>query len=216
MSSSGTYAYNPEIAEFCDEAFERAGIDPKGVTAEHLFSARRSLNLMFSNWATRGVHLFAIDEQTQTLTDGTASYNAATGTLAILECVVRRSTTDTPVERISREQYHMIPDKTAEGLPSQIYFDRRTLTYKLWQVPENSTDVLRYFRLRRLQDATAASETLDVPYYWFDALAAGLAARLAAKFNFERFGKLHDLAEDAFLLAKEEDRERGDFSMVPA
>lgn len=210
MSSSNTYTYAPEIGEFTDEAYERAQIDPAGLTARHARSARRSLNLMFSAWANEGVHLFAVDEQTQTLTDGGPSYSAATGTLAILEAVIRRSGIDTPVTRISREDYHMIPDKTVEGMPSQVYFDRAAGTYYLWNVPENSTDVLRYYRLRRLQDVTAASETPDVPYRWYEALAAGLAARLAGKFAKPLENDLVLKAADALAKAKREDRERVD------
>ena len=170
------------------------------------------MNLMFADWANEGVLLFAVDEQTQTLTDGTASYSVASGTLAMLEMVIRRSSVDTPVTKIGREQYHLIPNKTNEGLPSMLYLDRKAGTYYLWSTPENSTDVLRYWRLRRLQDVTAGSETPDVPYRWFEALASGLAARLALKFAPEKFALLEKLAAGALQRAKAEDRERTDTS----
>lgn len=214
MASSGTYAYAPDIAEFVDEAFERAGIDPATLTGKHLRSARRSLNLMFAEWANRSVHLFAIDEQTQTVTQGLESYTATTGTLAMLEVVVRRSGVDTPVHRISRADYHAIPNKTKQGLPTQLYFDRKTGTYKLWNVPENSTDVIRYYRLRQLQDVTAGQETPDVPYRWYEALAAGLAAKVSLKFNKQVYGMLKAEAEEKFAQAKLEDRERVDTSFT--
>lgn len=214
MASSGTYALNYEVAEVCDEAWERVGVDPATLTMRHSRSARRSLNLLFSRWATKGARLFAIDEQTQTLTDGTVSYTAATGTLAILEGVIRRSGVDTPVHHISREQYHLIPNKTNEGLPSQVYLDRRTGTYYLWNVPENSTDVFRYYRMRRLQDVTTAQETLDVPYHWFEAVASGLAENLSIKFAPDRYTGLKAMADERFYEAKQEDRERVDTSVT--
>ena len=215
MSTSGTYTFSPEISEFVDEALERAGIDPATAKMRHMRSARRSLNLMFADWANEGVLLFAVDEQTQTLTDGDPSYAVASGTLAMLDMVIRRSSVDTEVSKISREQYHLIPNKTNEGLPSMLYLDRNAGIYYLWATPENSTDVLRYWRLRRIQDVTAGSETADVPYRWFEALASGLAARLALKFAPEKFALLEKLAAGALQRAKSEDRERTDtaFSM---
>lgn len=214
MASSGTYTWNPETEDIVSEAFERCGVDPATLTMRHPRSARRSLNLLFSQWATKGARLFAIDEQTQTLTDGTVSYTAATGTLAILEGVIRRSGVDTPVHHISREQYHLIPNKTNEGLPSQVYLDRRTGIYYLWNVPENSTDIFRYYRMRRLQDVTTAQETFDVPYHWFEAVASGLAAKLAEKFAPDREAKLIAKAEMRLQEAITEDRERVDTSVT--
>lgn len=213
MASSGTYAYAPEVAEFVDEAFERCLIDPATLTGRHLRSARRSLNLMFVDWANDGVRLFMLDEQTQALADGDPSYAPATGTLTIFDAFVRRSGIDTPVYRISREEYAAIPDKTLEGLPTQLFFDRKAGFYYLWNVPENSTDVLHYWRVRRQQDVTAGSETPDVSYLWFEALAAGLAERLALKFATDRHDKLKTEAALAFVRARTEDRERTDTVM---
>jgi hypothetical protein len=213
MASSGTYAYAPDIAEFSDEAWERCGVDPATLTGRHLRSARRSLNLLFVDWANEGVRLFAVDEQTQVLTDGDPSYAPATGTVVILEAFVRRAGIDTPVTKISREDYAAIPDKTLEGLPTQLFYDRKAGFYYLWNVPENSTDELHYWRMRRIQDVTAATETPDVPYQWFEALAAGLAAKLAVKFATDRLDKLTQLASVAFMNARREDRERADTTM---
>ena len=131
MATSGTYAWAPDVAEFQDEAWERVGIDPQTLVSKHLRSARMSLNLLFVDWATKGNHNYAIDEQTQTLTDSDPDYTVATGTLAILGGVIRRSSIDTPVRAISREAYMQIPDKTVEGLPSVVFFDRKALTYYL-------------------------------------------------------------------------------------
>ena len=208
MATSGTYSWNPDIAEFSDEAWERCGIDPVTLVSKHIRSARMSLNLLFSGWAARGNHNYAVDEQTQTLTDSAPDYTAATGTLAILGGVIRRSGIDTPVRAISLEVYQQIPDKTIEGLPTVVFFDRKALTYYLWSEPENSTDVFRYWRLRRTQDVTAATETADVDYLWFEALASGLAAKLALKFAPTRVGKLEAAAEKAFVEAQLADRER--------
>ena len=209
MATSGLYAYAPEVADFLDEAWERAEIDPATVVVRHIRSARRSMNLLFSEWAAKGINIFATDEQTQTVTDGTASYSVASGTLIILDMVVRRSGIDTPVTVMTMAEYHAIPDKTSEGLPSRFYHNRADGTYKLWNVPENSTDQIRYWRLRRLQDVLTSAETPDVTYWQNEALASGLAAKLALKFNKAKFAELKALADVAFLEAKRFGRERG-------
>jgi len=210
MATSGTFALAYDIAEFVEESFERCGIPAEKLTARHAVSARRSVNLLFSEWATLRIKLFAVDEQSQLLTDGDPTYTAATGTLAILHAVVRRSGVDTPVRAISREAYHMIPSKTTEGSVTQLFFDRATGIYTLWNVPENSTDTLYYWRLRRLQSVTAAQETPDVPFEWYEALTAGLAAKLALKWAADRFDKLDGLASRAFARADKSQVETAD------
>ena len=168
------------------------------------------MGLLFTEWEQESVRLFQVDEQTQTVTDGDADYTVASGTLLILDAVIRRSSVDTYVGRISREEYHLIPKKTQEGLPSKAYLDIGAGTYYLWPTPENSTDVFRYNRLRRIQDVGTAQEHPDVQRLWLEALCAGLAAKLAPKFAWERMAKLEALADKAFKLARTADRERHD------
>lgn len=212
MAASGTYAFDPRIAEFIDESFERIGLDPAKLTVRHLRSARRSLDLMFAEWNNRNVKLWAVDQQTLDLVDGTATYSTlATGTFAILEAVIRRSGVDTPCVPMSRSEYAAISSKTTEGLPTRFYFARvATPTVTLWQVPENSTDDFIYWRMRSLQDVGVPSNTADIRDNWQEALASGLAAKLALKFAPARHDKLLLLAENSFLIAKGEERERGD------
>ena len=211
MATSGTYAYSLDIAEAVDEAFERCGIDPATVTARHLRSARRSLNLMFADWASRGVHLWAVDQQTQALTQGDADYTVPVGTVGILEMVVRRAGLDTPVWPMARDEYLAIPDKTTQGLPNRFWFERlggASSVIHLWDVPENNTDTLIYYRIRQLQDIVTMAENPDVPYFWNEALVSGLAAKLAEKYAPDRENGLIAKAEMRFRTANTEDRER--------
>lgn len=210
MSTSGTWNFSPEIAEICDEAFERCGVDPASLTGRHLRSARRSLNLLFSSWANRGPHLWAIDQQTFTVTASDPSYDCPAGTIAILEMVVRRDGIDTPVFPMARDEYLAIPDKTTEGLPNRYYFNRTitTPTLTFWDVPENSTDTIIYYRMRQLEDAGNGANTLDIPYRWQEAVTAGLASKLAEKYAPEREQLLFQKAERAYKEAYQEDRER--------
>lgn len=218
MATSGTFAWAPDVAEITSEAFERCGVDPATLTGRHLTSARRSFNYMFVDWANDGIHLWAVDRETQTTTASDAFYSAPAGTIAILQMAIQRDGTDTPLFPMARDEYLAIPDKLAEGMPSRYYYDREgtivtgaalgTSAFALWNVPDNSTDVLVYFRLRQLQDITTAQETPDAPYRWQEAIASGLAARLSEKYAPERENGLLLKAAAALKRAKQEDRER--------
>lgn len=215
MATSGVYAFDPSCAEYVEEAFERCGIDPAALTARHARSARMSIAFMFSEWSNKGPHLWAIDQQSQLLTASDASYSVPTGTVAILEMVIRRDGVDVPVFPMSRDEYLAIPDKTAEGLPNRFYFDRQATApmIYLWNTPENSTDTIIYYRMRSLQDVGVASNTLDIPPRWQEAVAAGLAAKLAVKYAPDRIGPLTGSANKRFEEAKQEDRARSPTTM---
>lgn len=167
---------------------------------------------MFSEWPNKGVALWAVDQVTLDMVDGTATYNTTSGTICILDAVLRRSGVDTPMFPMSRSEYAAIPSKTTEGLPSRFYLARAitTPTITVWPVPENSTDDMLYWRVRRLQDVGDPSNTLDVASRWFEPVASGLAAKLAVKFAPDRIKLLVPLAEAAFAEAHREERERGD------
>ena len=171
---------------------------------------------MFSEWPNKGVKLWAVDQVTLDMVDGTATYNSSSGTICILDAVLRRSSVDTPMFAMSRSEYAAIPTKTTEGLPSRFYLARAitTPTITVWPVPENSTDDMLYWRVRRIEDVGTPSNTLDVASRWFEPVASGLAAKLAVKFAPDRIDKLAALAEIAFNNAHREERERGDTQMT--
>lgn len=184
MPASGTYTFNPTIQEMTDEAYERISIDPATLTGRHLKSARFSLNLMFAEWATKGVHQWALEQKTQTLTLADGTYDMDTRAYDVFDMVLRRSGVDTPMVPVSRDEYLMIPIKTTSGRPDRYFMDRSVTTpvLTLWPVPENSTDQIIYWQLRRFQDVTVGSETADVRYEWIEATIAGLAAKLSEKY----------------------------------
>ena len=208
MTSSAAYNYNPEIADLVEEAYFRVAVNGDSINAERTRQARRGLNLLFSSWSNKGVRLWAVDRQTQALTQGTVTYVAATGTVSILDMVLIQSGVETIIGPIDRFQYFAIPDKTQQGQPGMYWVERLiTPQFRLWPAPENSTDSVAYYRLRRIQDVLTAAETFDAPYRWFDAIAAGLAARLAPMYAPDRIDALERQANEAFGIAASEDVE---------
>jgi len=214
MATSGSTNFELNVTDYIEEAFERCGLEVR--TGYDLKTARRSMNLMLAEWANRGLNQWTIVERTQALTDGTASYDIGTDVIDILSAVVRRGTTDFTMERISRDAYQNIPTKSTEGRPSQFFLDRQiTPSLKVWPTPENSTDVVRYNALTRIEDVDTATNTLDVPFRFFPCLAAGLAYYISMKRAPDRTQLLKAVYEEEFERAMTEDRDRASFSVVP-
>ena len=286
MATSGSADFNLDMAEITEEAFERCGLELR--TGYDSRTARRSLNLLFADWANRGLNLWTVEQITQTMaqlstssavatyplgaitmsvaasgsfsigetiTGGTSSAtaeiitkptattltitvpvgtfaaaetitgssSAATTTVSaavslvdcqstvdILEVILRRSGKDIGITRVSRQEYLTTPSKTTQGRPTQVYIDRQiTPTLTVWPTPENSTDSLIYYRIRRIQDADAATNNPDIPFRFLPCLVAGLAFHISLKKAPQRTQILKAFYGEEFERAASQDIEHG-------
>jgi hypothetical protein len=133
-----------------------------------------------------------------------------------LSAVVRRSSIDISINRIGRDAYLRIPDKTTTGRVIQYYVDRLiTPVYRIWPSPENSTDQIIYDRIVRIDDADASVNTVEVPWRFYPCLSAGLAYYLAIKKAPERVQLLKSIYEEEFQRAAGEDQDRVPLTLVP-
>ena len=148
-TTSGTYVFDKNFAidEIVEEAYERIGLSPN--TGYDLKTARRSLNIMFQEWANRGLHYWEVANNSITLVDGQATYTmyrstgdgtsdatAIYGVDDILEASYRNSSSvDFPLTKINRSAYQALANKTDEGTPTQYFvqrfIDRVTITLYL-------------------------------------------------------------------------------------
>ena len=214
MAVSNSKDFELDVAEYIEEAFERCGLEVQ--TGYDLKTARRSLNLMLAEWANRGLNQWTIKQRTLSLVKSDGQYDLGTDVIDVLSVVVRRDDTDFSVERISRDTYLSIPNKTTEGRTNQFFLDRQiTPNLKIWPVPENSTDVIHYDALTRIDDADTQVNTLDVPFRFYPCLAAGLAYYISMKKAPERIQLLKAAYEEEFQRAMTEDRDRASFNVVP-
>ena len=214
MALSGSTNFEPAVDEYIEEAFERCGLEVR--TGYDLKSARRSLNLMLAEWANRGLNQWTIEQRTQTVTADDTEYDLGTDVIDILSAVVRRSNTDFNMTRISRDVYLAIPTKTSTGRPTQFFLDRQiTPNLKIWPAPENSTDVIRYDALTRMNDADTAQNTLEIPFRFYPCLTAGLAYYISLKRAPERIQLLKSVYEEEFDRAMA-DRDRSSFNITPS
>ena len=223
-TTSGVSSFNLDLSEIVEEAFERCGAELR--TGYDLRTARRSLNLLFADWANRGINLWAIDSGTISLTPGVGTYNLPNDTVDLLEHVLRTGAgnvstqVDLTITRISVSTYASIPNKLIQSRPLQVYINRQspTPTINVWPIPDSSTPyVFVYWRLRRIQDAGDGTNTMDVPFRFIPCMVAGLAYYLALKIPnaMERIQVLKAQYDEAWDLASSEDRDRAAVRFVP-
>jgi len=214
MAVSGSTDFELDVAEYIEEAFERCGLEAR--TGYDLKTAKRSLNLLFADWANRGLNQWTINQRNFTVTSGDGETNLDTDVIDILSLVVRRDGTDYSLSRISRDEYLSIPTKTTTGRPTQFFLDRQiTPNLKLWPLPDNSTDVIVYDALTRMDDADTYINTVDMPFRFYPCLAAGLAYYIAMKRAPERLQILKPIYDEEINRAMDEDRDRASFRVAP-
>ena len=218
MTTSSSTDFEPNVAEFVEEAFERCGLELR--TGYDLKTARRSINIMLAEWANRGLNQWTIEQTTQALTKGTSSYSLNSNVIDILDMVIRRTAnsteTDISMSRLSRSQYINIPNKTTEARPSQFFFDKLTTpAIKIWPAPENSTDILVFNKIVRMDDADKGTNTMDMPFRFYPCLAAGLAYYISMKRAPQLTGQLKAIYEEEFDRALSTDEDRASFMISP-
>ena len=215
MTTSGSRDFNLDVGEIIEEAYERCGLEVR--TGYDARTARRSLNLMFADWANRGLNLWTVAQGTTNLVQGTSTYTLTADVVGMLEMVLRRDGTDYEVERTSRGDYLTFPNKTDQGRPSQFYFNRQIdPVIALWQTPENSTDQLIYYYVQRIEDADALVNTTDLPFRFYPCMVAGLSYYLSMKRAPERIQILKAVYEEEFQRAAEEDEDRVPLKLQPS
>ena len=224
MATSGTAAFNLDLTELVEEAFERVGGELR--TGYDLKTARRSLNLLFADWANRGVNMWTFEQGSITMVPGTATYNLPADTVDLLEHVIRTGAgssatqADLTITRISVSTYATIPNKLAQARPIQVWIERLQEAPRItvWPVPDASqTYTFVYWRMRRIDDAGGGVNTMDVPFRFIPCMVAGLAYYLAMKVpgGVERLGVLKQQYDEAWQLAADEDREKASVRFVP-
>jgi hypothetical protein len=221
MATSGTTTFNLDIDDVIEESFERCGI--RNTKGYDLKSSRRSLNLLFSEWGNRGVHLWKVELKNQLMTAGTITYTTPQDCSDVLEAyvstseTVTSSTNDISLNKIDRSAYAGLPNKGQTGQPSQYYVDRQiNPTISLYLAPDCTTyTYLKYYYIQRIQDAGSYTNQADLPYRFLPAMVSGLAFYIAQKYAPERIQDLKLLYEDEMQRALEEDSSRTSVFISP-
>jgi len=223
MATSGTTAFDLSIEEIIQEAYERCGMV---TTSGHsLRSARTSLNLLFAEWANRGIHLWKVSLHENQLVSGQAEYAVDGNVSDVLEAFVSStgagantvSTQDVSLSKIDRSAYAALPNKLAVGQPSQYYVDRQEIPkIYLYQAPDlNTYTYLKYYVIKRIEDAGAYTNDADIVFRFLPCMVAGLAYYLAMK-NAPTLVQQNKLIyEDQLKRALDEDGQRASTFITP-
>ena len=218
MATSGSRDFEPDVAEYIEEAFERCGLEFR--TGYDGVTARRSLNLLFADWANRGLNQWTITNSTTTLTEADEYIDLTATTIDVLVVVIRRTegstTTDISMAQVSRSEYWNIPNKSTKARPTQWFLDKQiTPRLYIWPASENSTDQLIINRLIRIEDADASVNTVDMPFRFYPCLAAGLAYYIGLKRAPDRVPMLKGIYEEEFQRAADQDSGTASLKIAP-
>jgi len=221
MAQSGTYNFNLDIDEVIQEATEMIGGEE---TLGHTpASARRSINLMLTDWQNRGICLWSINTTVVTVADTVASVSLSDSTIDALAITYATSVsgTDIALERISREEYHNLPNKTTTGRPTQYAITRgvNNIALFLYPTPNTTTGILNIEKFNQLEDVDkSAGQNADMPKRFLPALTCGLSYYLSMKrtgIPMDRIQMLKQNYEEKLAVAMEEDRERANLHIKP-
>ena len=225
--TSGETEFNPQIDDIIEEAYARTGVLGTR-TGYQLRSARRSLNILFSEWGNRGVHLWKIKLAKVPLVEGQAEYNFASDSAnfpedidQVLEAYYRNNSDatapqDIALTKIDRSQYSQTPNKLAKGTPSQYYVERKlNPSIFLYTTPSSSVSdsttpsnfQFCFYYLARIQDAGAYNFTSDVVNRFYPCMMSGLAYYLSMKVSPERTPELERIYESEMLRALDADNQ---------
>jgi hypothetical protein len=223
MTTSATYSFNPSLGELTLYAYNLIGIRNTSLAQEHMEAARMASNMMLARWSNQGVNLWAVDLVTVPLVQGQSTYTVDGDTMMILDAYVGITNSGPEIDRIimpiSRTEYASYPNKTQQGFTTVYWFDRLITASRstgsagpsvtLWPVPDgNSAQVLKYYRVRQLQDsAFSGAQTVEVPYLWLEAFAYGLAERLAQIWNPALIQTLKPLSDESYAIASQQNVE---------
>src|SRR6185312_2373353 len=218
MSTSGTYNFAPTLGELTIYAFGLIGIRPTALLHEHMEGARMAANLLLGRWSPMpGVNTWQVDLQTVDLVPGTATYSVPANTIAMLDAYVSVSNGVETINRlilpISRSEYASYPQPNQQGSVTVFWFDKLlSPTFTLYLVPDGTQASLSYYRVRQSQDSVLSGGlSVELPVYWLEAFAMGLAARLAMQWKPEMAVALKAAADEAYSIAADQNTETQQF-----
>ena len=219
---SATASFVPDILEIIQEASERACVD--NTSGGSLRSAKRSLDILSMEWANEGLNLWTLEFLVEPLLQGVFKYALPEDTVDVVVPMLRTveggKPRDIRMARFDFAGYANVLNKEDQGRPSQIFINRIVKPeFYVWMVPDNGNYSLAYWRLRRMKDASSATNDMDVPFRLIPALTAGLAYKLAQKSDsakaLARLPMLKADYDELFMKAKYEDHDRSDMFFTP-
>jgi len=218
MATSGTRAFNLDVATAIEEAYELAGLEAR--TSYDAVTARRSMNIMFADWSNRGIQMWEVSKVELTLIEGTSEYTINSFDIDVLDAYIERTvnniTTDFTLSRIDRNEFISIPNKGTKARVTEYWLERlKSPVIHLYPTPENSTDKLVYYVWKTIEDSSTQINDVDIPTRFMPCLVSGLAYYLCLKKNVQKLPIIKQQYEQDLANAIRYDEDRSPLRIVP-
>lgn len=199
MPTSGSTDFSVTRDDIIKRALRLIGVLAQGETptTDQTTEAALALNGLVKAWQVDGMPLWAIKTYNVSLTNGTSSYRIGIGQtvntpkpLKVIQAFNHNldSNVDVPMRIITHQEYNMLGNKTSSGNPIQVYYEPQNTYGDLYVFPvptstEAADNVITLIYQRPFEDFDISTDTPDFPQEWYDALAYGLACRLAPEYG---------------------------------
>ena len=220
-NTTGSYSFAPSMGETVLYSYGLCQVRRNALTQQHFEDARIATNIMMGRWSADGVNLWAVDLQCIPLVQGQSTYPVPNNTIVMLDAYYTINNGQQEIDRImtpiSRTEYANYPNKSQQGSPTVFWNDRLLApTVTLWPCPNGQQASFKYYRLRQIQDSALENgQNVEVPIYFLEAYAFGLAYRLALSWAPERVPVLKPLADEAWGVATRQGTETSNLYVSP-
>lgn len=224
LGATGTHCTNDYVQTTLSTA-EALGSTSIGLTAFAGMAASDNIGIVLDDGSIHWTTISGAPGATTTIAIGLASAAAAGNTVFTYTTKINRpqridteaaywrsvAGQDTPVKLISRSEYAQLSNKTTRGKIVQAFYDPQLINGNLyvWPTPDSSSDVLRFWYERILEDFDSSTDTPDFAIEWGEALILGLASKMAPSSGMplqERMD-LKARADESLIIAMNYDRE---------
>jgi hypothetical protein len=186
MAVTGTQTVQDIVTDaLLDLEVGAIGVDTDATLAAH---AVRVLNRLMKSWQLDdAAPSFMKASQTLTLTTAASYTLAPERPVRILSARLKRSGIETPMIRLTRDEYDELPVKTTTGLPTQFYYDRQKedALFYVWPVLATAAGETIEITYEREFEDVGINDTIDLPGEWWDVAVLQLASRLVHAYGSE-------------------------------
>ena len=202
-------------------AYGLCGVRRTAITQSHLEDARIATNILMGRWSADGVNLWQVDLCSIPLQQGQKPYSVPSNTIVMLDAYYTINNGHQEIDRImtpiSRTEYANYPNKHQQGAPTVFWFDRLLApTVTVWPAPNGQQAAFKYYRLRQTQDSNLQNgANVEIPIYFLEAYATGLAYRLALSWAPAQAPGLKQIADESWGIASRQNVERANTYVSP-
>ncbi len=192
MATSGSTDFNVTRDQVIAGALRLCGALGQGETptATQVSEAAEALNMLVKAWQADGMPLWVIKNYTLTLVSGTNTYTISPKLLKVIQAFNHNTQTniDIPMRIVTRQEYNVLGNKTSSGNPIQVFSspELTNTVVKVFPTPDSTSASQNQIVLvyqKQFDDLDSASDNLEFPNEWFEAIKYGLATRMAGEYG---------------------------------